>query len=143
MTNLYLSLKAVHILALISWMAGMLYLPRLYVYHAESGQESPQAQTFVLMERRLMRVIMLPALLVTWASGIMLAVQGGFVNTGWFRAKVLLVIGLSALHGYFGKVRKSFAEAKNRRNARFFRIINEVPTVLLVGIVTLVFFKPF
>jgi protoporphyrinogen IX oxidase len=142
MINVYLSLKALHILAIISWTAGMLYLPRLFVYHAESGQDSPQAQTFIVMERRLMRAIMLPALLVTWASGIALAVQGGFENAGWFRAKVMLVIGLTALHGYFGAVRRSFAEAKNRHDARFFRIINEVPTVLIAGIVVLVVFKP-
>jgi protoporphyrinogen IX oxidase len=143
MSNVYLSLKVVHILAVISWMAGMLYLPRLYVYHAESGQDSPQAQTFIVMERRLMRVIMLPAVLVTWATGMVLAVQGGFLTEGWFHAKLLLVIGLTALHGYFGAVRKSFAETKNRHDARFFRAINELPTVLMVGIVILVVFKPF
>jgi putative membrane protein len=142
-SNIYLALKVVHLAAVISWMAGMLYLPRLYVYHAESGQDSPQARTFMVMERRLMRAIMLPALLVTWATGITLAVQGGFVTAGWFHGKVLLVVGLTALHGYFGRVRKSFAEAKNWHEPRFFRIINEVPTVLMVGILILVVFKPF
>jgi protoporphyrinogen IX oxidase len=142
MINVYLSLKVLHILAVISWMAGMLYLPRLFVYHAESGQDSPQAQTFIVMERRLMRAIMLPALLVTWATGIALAIQGGFENAGWFRTKIMLVIGLTALHGYFGAVRRSFAEAKNRHDTRFFRVINEVPTVLMAGIVILVVFKP-
>jgi protoporphyrinogen IX oxidase len=142
MSNVYLALKVVHILAVISWMAGMLYLPRLFVYHAESGPESPQAKTFIVMERRLMRVIMLPALIVTWATGLTLAVQGGYIGAGWFHGKLLLVIGLTALHGYLGRLRKSLAEAKDRHDARFFRIINEVPTILMVGIVALVIFKP-
>jgi putative membrane protein len=143
MSNIYLSLKALHIIAVISWMAGMLYLPRLFVYHAESGADSPQARTFMVMERRLMRAIMLPAMLVTWATGVTLAVEGGFAHTGWFHAKALLVIGLTALHGYFGTLRKSFAAGKNRHDPRFFRIINEIPTILMVGIVILVVLKPF
>lgn len=142
MSTVYLSLKALHIIAVISWMAGMLYLPRLFVYHAEAGQDSREAQTFMVMERRLMRAIMLPALLVAWGSGIALAAQGGFASAGWFQLKVLLVVALSALHGYFGRVRRSFADTKNRHSARFFRIINEIPTLLMVGIVILVVFKP-
>lgn len=143
MSTVYLSLKALHILAVISWMAGMLYLPRLYVYHAESGQESQQAKIFVVMERRLMRGIMLPALVVTWATGTWLAAQSGYLQAGWLQAKIGLVIGLTALHGYFGRLRRDLAEAKDRHDARFFRIVNEVPTVLMIGIVTLVVFKPF
>jgi protoporphyrinogen IX oxidase len=143
MSNLYLWLKMLHILAIISWMAGMLYLPRLFVYHAEALKGSPQARTFVVMERRLMRAIMLPALLVTWITGLTLAIQTGVLHEGWFHAKFALVIALSALHGYFAKIRKDLAEEINRHGSRFFRIMNEAPTVLLVGIVILVVFKPF
>jgi protoporphyrinogen IX oxidase len=143
MTNVYLWIKVLHILALISWMAGMLYLPRLFVYHAEAPRGSPQAATFAVMEGRLMRVIMLPALLVTWATGLILAVQAGFLHEGWFHAKLALVIGLSALHGYFAKARKNLEEETDRYDPRFFRIVNEVPTLLMAGIVFLVVFKPF
>jgi putative membrane protein len=143
MSNLYLWLKVLHILAIISWMAGMLYLPRLFVYHAEAPQGSTQARTFEVMERRLMRAIMLPALLVTWITGLTLAVQTGFLHEGWFHAKFALVIALSALHGYFAKVRKDLAEETNRHGSRFFRIVNEAPAVLMAGIVILVVFKPF
>ena len=143
MNNLYLWLKVLHILAIISWMAGMLYLPRLFVYHVEAPKGSPQAGTFVVMERRLMRAIMLPALLVTWITGLTLAIQTGFLHAGWFHAKFALVIALSALHGYFAKVRKDLAEETNRHGSRFFRIVNEAPAVLMAGIVILVVFKPF
>ncbi len=121
----------------------MLYLPRLFVYHAESPRGSPQARTFVVMERRLMRTIMLPALLITWLSGLALAIQAGFLYAGWFHAKFALVIALSALHGYFARVRKNLAEETNRHDSRFFRIINEAPTVLMIAIVVLVVVKPF
>jgi protoporphyrinogen IX oxidase len=143
MNNLYLWTKVLHILAIISWMAGMLYLPRLFVYHAEAPQDSPQARTFVVMERRLMRIVMLPALLLAWATGLMLAVQADVLDAGWFHAKLALAIVLSALHGYFARLRKDLAAARNPHDARFFRIINEVPTVLMVGIVILVVLKPF
>lgn len=143
MSTLYLSLKTLHIAALISWMAGLLYLPRLFVYHAQSGPDSPQAKTFMVMERRLMRAIMLPAMLVTWASGVTLAVLGGFASAHWFHAKVMLVMALSALHGYFALLRKRFVEGKNRHGHRFFRLINEIPALLMLAIVTLVVFKPF
>lgn len=143
MSGIYLWLKAIHILALISWTAGLLYLPRLFVYHAESPRASPQAQTFAIMERRLMRVIMLPAMLVTWGTGITLAIQGQYFAAGWLHAKLALVIALSALHGYFSKARKDFAKDKILHSAKFYRIINEAPAVVLVGIVFLVVFKPF
>ena len=143
MSNLYLWIKVLHILAIISWMAGMLYLPRLFVYHAEAPRGSPQARTFVVMERRLMRAIMLPTLLVTWITGLTLAVQGGFVHTGWFHAKFALVIALSAVHGCFAKIQKGLTEETNRHGSRFFRIVNEAPTVLMIAIVILVVFKPF
>jgi protoporphyrinogen IX oxidase len=143
MSNIQLWLKVFHILAVISWMAGMLYLPRLFVYHAQSPQGSAQAETFALMEGRLMRAIMLPAMLVTWATGIALALKGGFVMAGWLHGKLVLVIAMSAIHGYFAKLRKDFQKESNRHGPGFYRIINEVPTVLMVGIVVLVIFKPF
>lgn len=143
MNTAYLWIKVLHILAVISWMAGMLYLPRLFVYHAEAPPGSPQAQTLAVMEARLMRVIMLPAMLVTWISGLALAFQASFLHAGWFHAKFALVIGMSALHGYFAKIRKDLAEDTNRHESRFFRIVNEVPTLLMAGIVALVIFKPF
>jgi putative membrane protein len=143
MSNAYLWIKLLHILAVISWMAGMLYLPRLFVYHAEAPRGSPQAHTFAVMERRLMRAIMLPAMIVTWASGLTLAIWAGFLQENWLHAKFALVIGLSALHGYFAKARKDLAEETNRHDPRFFRIVNEVPTVFMAGIVFLVVFKPF
>ncbi len=139
----YLWIKAVHILAVISWMAGMLYLPRLFVYHAGAEQGSELAKTFETMERRLMRFIMAPAMIVTWITGLMLAGMGDFLGSGWLQGKLALVILMSALHGYFSAARKNFAAGTNQRPARFFRIVNEVPTLLMIGIVLLVVLKPF
>lgn len=143
MNSLYLWAKVFHILAIIAWMAGMLYLPRLFVYHADAQHGSAQASTFTIMEERLMRVIMLPAMLVAWATGLFLAYQAGFFQAGWFHVKLALVIVMSALHGYFVVLRKNLAKETNRHSTRFFRIVNEVPTVLMMGIVFLVIFKPF
>jgi putative membrane protein len=139
----FLWIKVLHIVAMVAWMAGMLYLPRLFVYHAGVPKNSDQARTFVVMEHRLMRMIMLPALLVTWASGLGLAAYGGFLGQGWLHGKLLLVIVLTALHGYFGRIRKDFAQDANRHSATFYRVTNEIPTLLLIGIVVLVVLKPF
>lgn len=139
----FLWIKVLHIVAMVAWMAGMLYLPRLFVYHAGVPADSDQARTFVVMEQRLMRMIMLPALLVTWASGLGLAAYAGFLGQGWLHGKLLLVIVLTALHGYFGRVRKDFAQDANRHSATFYRVVNEIPTLLLIGIVVLVVLKPF
>ena len=139
----YLWLKSLHVLAIISWMVGLLYLPRLFVYHAEAGPGSPQAATFVVMERRLMRAIMLPAMIVVWITGIWLMVQGGWWKAGWLHGKILLVVLLSGLHGYFSAERKRLAAGTSARTSRQFRILNEIPTVLLIGIVVLVVVKPF
>ncbi len=139
----YLWLKAVHVLAIISWMVGMLYLPRLFVYHAEAGLGSAQAATFATMERRLMRAIMLPAMLVALATGLWLATQGGWWKAGWLHGKIALVLLLTGLHGYLSAERKRLAAGTSRRSPRDFRILNEVPTVLLIGIVVLVIVKPF
>jgi putative membrane protein len=143
MISAYLWIKALHVIAMVAWMAGMLYLPRLFVYHAAAQQGSDVALTLEVMERRLMRFIMLPALLVTWLSGVALAIEAGFFNTEWLQVKLLLVVALTALHGYFALVRKTFVARTNRRQPRFYRMINEVPTVLLIAIVVLVITKPF
>lgn len=143
MTNFYLWIKALHIVAVIAWMAGMLYLPRLFVYHSEAPEGSDQARTFVVMERKLMRFIMLPALLIVWASGLTLAFEADFLQAGWLHWKLLLVLGMTGLHGYFAGVRKQFAAEANRHSSRFYRVINEVPTLLMLGIVVLVVIKPF
>ena len=140
---LYPWLKALHIVSLIAWMAGMLYLPRLFVYHAEAPVGSPQSETFKVMERRLMRAIMLPAMLATWIFGLWLAWEGGWFAAGWLHAKLALVLALSALHGYLSRLRRDFEQDRNARTTRFYRILNEVPTLALVGIVILVVVKPF
>ena len=139
----YLWIKALHVLAVISWMVGMLYLPRLFVYHVGVPAGSPQALTFATMEVRLQRFIMLPALLVTWITGIILAIEGEWFKAGWLHGKLLLVVLLTGLHGYLAAERKRLAAGTSRHDAKFFRIINEVPTVLLIGIVILVVVKPF
>ena len=143
MGNGYLWLKAVHVLAIISWMVGLLYLPRLFVYHVEAGSGSAQAATFQVMERRLMKGIMLPAIVVVWVTGIWLMIQGSWVKAGWLHWKILLVLALSGLHGYLSVERKKLAAGTSRRSSRDWRILNEVPTLLLIGIVILVIVKPF
>lgn len=139
----YLWLKAVHVLAIISWMVGMLYMPRLFVYHVEAGLASPQAATFQVMERRLQKAIMLPAMIVAWATGLWLAYWGHFFTAGWLHGKLLLVVLLSGVHGYLSAERKRLAAGTSVRSSKFFRVINEVPTLLLIGIVIFVVVKPF
>ncbi|MDT3685243.1 MAG: protoporphyrinogen oxidase HemJ [Pseudorhodoplanes sp.] len=140
---LYLWMKAAHVIAIIAWMAGMLYLPRLFVYHCEAEPGSKQSETFKLMEGRLMNVIINPAMTLAWALGLWLAWTGGFFTSGWFHAKLLLVIALSALHGLLSRCVRDFAADRNRRTQKFYRIINEIPAALMVGIVILVIVKPF
>lgn len=139
----YLWIKALHVLAIISWMVGMLYLPRLFVYHVDVPAGSPQALTFAMMEKRLQRYIMLPALIVTWITGLTLAIQGAWFKAGWLHGKLLLVVLLTGLHGYLSAERKRLAIGKSTHDAKFYRILNEVPTLLLIGIVILVVVKPF
>lgn len=139
----YLWLKALHILAVIAWMAGMLYLPRLFVYHAGVPVVSPQSETFKVMERRLLRAIMTPALIVVWATGLWLAIWGQFFTSGWLHAKLFLVLLMSAMHGYSVVLTRQFAENRNTRSAVYYRVFNEVPTLLLIGIIVLVVVKPF
>lgn len=139
----YLWLKAAHIIAVISWMAGMLYLPRLFVYHCETLPGTPEYARFALMERKLMRIIINPSMIAVWIFGLMLT---GTLQTWmqpWFHAKLLLVVILSGFHGMFSRWRRDFEEEKNQKSQRFFRIINEVPAVLMILIVILVVVKPF
>jgi putative membrane protein len=136
-------IKAFHVVAVISWMAGMLYLPRLFVYHSETPKGSIQSDTFKLMERRLLKAIMTPAMILTWILGLILIWQGGWITSGWLHAKILLVIALSSLHGFLSKTVREFAADRNVRPVKFYRLINEVPTVLMILIVILVIVKPF
>nr|WP_175563663.1 protoporphyrinogen oxidase HemJ [Pseudoxanthobacter soli] len=142
MTDLYLWAKTLHIVSVVAWMAAMFYLPRLMVYHVAAERGSVQSETFKVMERRLLKLICNPAMISTWIFGLLLAWQGGFFADGWLHAKLALVLVLSGLHGFLSRCVKDFAADRNRRSARFYRIINEVPTVLLLLIVILVIFKP-
>jgi len=140
---LYEWVKAFHVIAVISWMAGMLYLPRLFVYHCEAEVGSKQSETFKVMERKLLKVIINPAMILTWVLGLWLVYEGGWHKAGWFQTKFVLVLILSALHGMLTRYWRDFANDRNTKSQRFFRIINEVPAILMVGIVILVIVKPF
>jgi putative membrane protein len=135
--------KALHVVAAISWMAGLLYLPRLFVYHAQVAKGSPQSELFKVMERRLLSVIMTPAMGVTWVAGAWLAWRGGHFLDRWFLAKLLLLIGLSAVHGYFSAAVHRYSADRATESERHWRLMNEIPTVLMIGIVILVVVKPF
>jgi putative membrane protein len=136
-------IKAFHVIAVISWLAGMLYLPRLFVYHAEVPTGSPQSETFKVMEQRLLTVITTPAMVATWVLGLWLVWQSGYWTAPWFHAKFACVVALSGLHGYLSAATRAFREDRNRKPTRHWRIINEIPTVLMVVIVILVIVKPF
>ena len=145
---MYEWIKAFHIIAVIAWMAGMLYLPRLFVYHCADEKGSVQSETFKVMERRLLRGIINPAMILAIALGLFLAWLGpdsryGWFASGWLQVKIALVLALSAVHGLFARWVKAFAADANRHSQRFYRIINEVPTVLMIAIVILVVLKPF
>lgn len=145
---MYEWIKAFHIIAVIAWMAGMLYLPRLFVYHCAAETGSVQSETFKVMERRLLRAIINPAMIATWVLGLWLAWLGPDSRYGWFAsswlwAKIVIVLALSAVHGLLARWRKDFAQDRNRHSQKFYRIINEVPTVLMILIVLLVVLKPF
>ena len=136
-------IKALHVIAVIAWMAGMLYLPRLFVYHCQSVAGSAQSETFKIMERRLLKAIMTPAMIVTWLAGIWLIWRGGWMSAGWLHGKLALVILLSGVHGYFAVRVRDFAADRNTKSEKFYRVINEVPTLLMIGAVILVVVKPF
>jgi len=140
---MYEWIKALHVIAIIAWMAGMLYLPRLFVYHCEAEVGSKQSETFKVMERRLLKAIINPAMGVSWLAGLYLAWSGHWFASGWLHWKLLLVIVLSGVHGFFSRLVKDFAADQNTRSQKFYRIINELPTVLMIGIVILVIVKPF
>ncbi len=139
----YLWVKAVHILAVISWMAGFLYLPRLFVYHCQAEPGSVQSETFKVMERRLLRGIMNPSMIVAWALGLALMVNIEAWQGGWFHAKATMLVILTVLHMMAARWRKDFEADANRHSERFYRIMNEVPAVLMVGIVIMAVVKPF
>ena len=136
-------LKALHIIAVIAWMAGLLYLPRLMVYHADAERGSKQSETFKVMEWRLLRVIMNPAMIAVWITGPLLAWQLGVWQERWFIAKVVLVVAMTGFHHALGLWRKEFAADGNTRAPKFYRIANEVPTLIMICIVILVMVKPF
>ena len=140
----FLYIKAFHIIAMIAWMAGILYLPRLFVYHTEAEAGSKQSETFKVMERRLLKAITIPAMIATWIFGLILAYY--LVNwsaAGWFHLKLVLVIAMSAFTGFLGRWTREFAEDRNTHSQKFYRIVNEVPTLLMIAIVILAIVKPF
>jgi len=141
--DMYEWIKALHVIAVIAWMAGMLYLPRLFVYHCKAEAGSKQSETFKVMELRLLRAIINPAMIVTWLAGLYLAWAGHWYVAGWFHVKFLLVLLLSSVHGFLARAVRDFAADRNQRSQKFYRIINEVPTVLMIAIVILVVVKPF
>jgi len=136
-------LKALHVISVIAWMAGMLYLPRLFVYHADAKPGSELSETFKVMERRLLRAIINPAMTAAWIFGLWMVWVGELWSQPWFHAKLALVIAMSTLHGFLSRWRRDFEKDANKHSAKFYRIVNEVPTVLLIGIVILVIVKPF
>jgi putative membrane protein len=136
-------IKALHVIAVIAWMAGLFYLPRLFVYHADSQAGSPQSETFKVMERRLLKAIMNPAMIAVWITGPLAAYAFDDFSSGWLHAKLVLVLALSAFHGYLARLVKVFAADANRRSAAYYRVLNEAPTVLMAAIVVLVVVQPF
>jgi len=139
-------IKALHIIAVISWMAGMLYLPRLFVYHCEADVGSRQSETFKVMEWRLLKFIINPAMILTWLLGLSLIWLMGFEafrHAGWLHAKIVLVLLMSGVHGVLTKYVREFGADRRRKSQKYFRILNEIPTVLMILIVILVVVKPF
>ena len=140
----YLWIKALHVMAWASWMAGLFYLPRLFVYHAERGTPGGElSETLKVMERKLLRFIMRPAMIVTWATGLWLLWAGGWWMDGWMHAKILLVILMTGAHHMMQGWLKTFEADANEKTGRFYRIMNEVPTLIFIGVVILVIVKPF
>jgi protoporphyrinogen IX oxidase len=140
---LYNWIKAFHIIAVIAWMAGMLYLPRLFVYHCEAEPGSRQSETFKVMERRLLKAIINPAMIATWLLGLALAYLGDLFAAPWLSAKLVLVLAMSGVHGYYVRLVRDFALDRSQHSQKFYRILNEIPTVLMIFIVLLVVLKPF
>lgn len=146
LTAAYPWTKALHIISMVAWMAGLFYLPRLFVYHAEHGRNDETTETFKVMERRLLRAIMNPAMIATWIFGILLVLTPGIVewrSEGWLHVKLAAVAALTWLHHWLGRRRKEFARDANTRSGRAYRIVNEIPTLLLIVIVVMVVVRPF
>jgi putative membrane protein len=141
--NFYLWAKAFHVIAVIAWMAGMLYLPRLFVYHCETTPGSAESERFKKMERRLLKVIINPAMIAVWVLGLYLAILSGAWEQHWLQAKFVLVLAMSAVHGFYAHWVKRFAADTNTHSAGFYRAWNEVPTLLMMAIVILAVVKPF
>ena len=145
LTHLYPWTKALHVISVIAWMAGMFYLPRLYVYHCEVPRGSAESERFKVMERRLLKQIINPAMIATWTFGVLLVLTPGVLDwsAGWWHVKLTSVILMSGLHGMLSRWRRDFLEDRNMRPQRFYRIANEVPTVLMAIIVIMVIVRPF
>ncbi len=144
MEEYFLWYKAIHVISVISWMAAMLYMPRLFVYHATAQKGSELDLTFQVMEKRLQQVIMTPAMVLTYFFGVLTAYVYGIEALGaWFHVKMLVVLLLSGFHGMLSKWRKSFIKGENKYSAKFYRIMNEVPTFLMIIAVIMVVIKPF
>jgi putative membrane protein len=142
--NSYLLLKSLHLIAVVSWMAGLLYLPRIFVYHVENKEKKEATNIFEVMEKKLFYYIMLPAMILTWVFGLALIYLNGLeiFSQLWMQIKIVLVILLSAYNDYLGRCLVSLKNNSNTRSSKFFRIINEVPTIMLILIVFLAIFKP-
>ena len=143
LVDIYPWILALHIISVIAWMAGLLYLPRLFVYHADADAGSDKAETFKIMERRLLRAIMNPAMIGVWVFGLLMLFAQEWWREPWMHAKLVLILALTVFHHYLARWRKDFAADRNRRTAKFYRSVNEVPTVLMILIVFLVVLKPF
>ena len=142
--NLYLLFKSLHLIAVISWMAGLLYLPRIFVYHVENFQKKEATEVFEIMEKRLYNYIMRPAMLLSWLLGIILVLIIGIESFSflWLQIKFALVVLLTIYHEYLGKCMRLLKSGKNEKSSKFYRIINEIPTILLILIVFIVIFRP-
>ena len=142
--NFYLTLKALHLIAVISWMAGLLYLPRIFVYHSENIKENNVSEVFKIMEFKLYNYIMMPAMILSWILGLLLISNIGFdqLSSYWLQLKLFLVIILTVYHFFLGKCLNNFKKNENKYSSRFFRIFNEIPTLLLILIVFVVVLKP-
>lgn len=142
--NGYFWVKALHVISIVAWMAGLFYLPRLFVYHANAAKGSEVSELFKVMERRLYHAIMMPAMIASWLFGlVMLAAVPGYLSDGWLHAKLTFVVGLTVVHFLLERYRRDFAADRNRHGDKFYRVLNEVPTLLLIGIVIMVVVKPF
>ena len=141
--NLYLWIKALHLIAVMSWMAALLYMPRLFIYHTDAAPGSEQSETFKMMEQRLLKVIMNPAMMITWVLGLYLAWSVYGFQGGWLHVKLLLVVLLTGVHMLFSRAVRAFARDENTRSARYWRLMNEAPTLLMILIVIMAVVKPF